>query len=319
MRICRYLFQGQLKLGFYFDDYIVPRRDAVQRYVKEVDEGFCLASTDDTLALLPHGAMTEQAHKVAAWLEAHPGVRESLAIVTSSVELQTPLPHPSKILLLAGNYAEHIAEEGLMASERADTFPYVFSKPPTAMNHPGGAVPLPRVSPDHIDYEGELGVVIGRRTRHVSEALALEHVAGYTVVNDISDRKYKPFPARKPRERDAYFDWLHGKWHDGFCPTGPCILSSRALRDPQRLDLKTRVNGDLRQQANTSQMIFPVAAVIEFLSRSMTLEPGDLIVTGTPAGVGMTTGRYLRPGDVVEVSVEGIGTLRNSMQPETAS
>ncbi len=135
------------------------------------------------------------------------------------------------------------------------------------------------------------------------------------MVNDISDRKYKPFPERKPRERDAFFDWQHGKWHDGFCPMGPCVTSARTLA-PDRLRVTLRVNGETRQDGTTAQMIFPVAAIIEFISRSLTLEPGDVIATGTPAGVGMTTNTFLRPGDTLDAEVEGIGVLHNVMAEE---
>jgi 2-keto-4-pentenoate hydratase/2-oxohepta-3-ene-1,7-dioic acid hydratase in catechol pathway len=168
---------------------------------------------------------------------------------------------------------------------------------------------IPRGSPEHIDWECELGVVIGRSCRDVTEADALSHVAGYTVVNDVSDRKFLPNPGRKLRERDKFFDWMHGKWHDTFCPIGPCILSADAAIDPQTFPLRLTVNGDLKQNATTAQMVFPVAAVIAFLSGFLTLEPGDVIATGTPSGVGSSTGTYLRPGDLVVATIDGIGSL----------
>ena len=213
------------------------------------------------------------------------------------VKLLVPVARPSKILLLAGNYAAHVVERGGTAAERAETFPYVFMKPPTTtMTHPGDPIRIPAVSPDHVDWECELGVVIGRHCRDVEEDEALDYVAGYTVVNDITDRKFTPNPGRKPRERDRFFDWLHGKWHDTFCPIGPCLLSADAVPDPQALPIRLTVNGETKQDGNTGQMIFPVAAVISFLSRFVTLEPGDLISTGTPSGVGSATGTYLKPG-----------------------
>jgi 2-keto-4-pentenoate hydratase/2-oxohepta-3-ene-1,7-dioic acid hydratase in catechol pathway len=220
------------------------------------------------------------------------------------------------LLLLAGNYAAHVVERGGTAAEREETFPYVFLKPPTTLTHPGDPVVIPRDSPDHIDYECELGVVIGRRGRDVDEADALRCVAGYTVINDISDRTFTPNPNRKPRERDKFFDWLHGKWHDTFCPVGPCVLSADAVPDPQAMPVRLTVNGEIRQDASTAQMVFPVAAVVSFLSRFVTLEPGDLISTGTPSGVGSATGTYLKPGDVVRASVGNIGTLENPVEAE---
>ena len=150
-----------------------------------------------------------------------------------------PIASPPKFFFLAGNYAKHVAERGGTAAERQETFPYVFMKPPsTTLTHPGDPIVIPRVSPDQIDWECELGVVIGRRCRDVDEDEAMGYVAGYTVVNDISDRSFKPNPGRKPRERDKFFDWMHGKWHDTFCPMGPCILSADAVPDPQALPLE---------------------------------------------------------------------------------
>jgi 2-keto-4-pentenoate hydratase/2-oxohepta-3-ene-1,7-dioic acid hydratase in catechol pathway len=169
------------------------------------------------------------------------------------------------------------------------------------------------VSPHHVDWELELGVLIGRRTRDVSEKDALGSVAGYTVCNDVSDRKFQINPNRKPRERDRFHDWLHGKWHDTFLPMGPCIRSAASVPNPQQFPMKLRVNGQVMQDANTSQMIFPVAALVSILSSFTTLEPGDVIVTGTPAGVGHSRKPpvYLKSGDQVEAEIAGIGVLRN--------
>jgi 2-keto-4-pentenoate hydratase/2-oxohepta-3-ene-1,7-dioic acid hydratase in catechol pathway len=233
-----------------------------------------------------------------------------IALATDSVQLLLPIPQPNKLFLLAGNYADHIREGGGIAAERAETFPYVFMKPPsTTFIHPGQAVRIPRVSPWAIDWELELAVVIGRKAKGVSEADALQYVAGYTVINDISDRKFRPNANRKQRPRDEFFDWLHGKWHDSFCPCGPCITSAHMVSDPQKLDMELRLNGQVRQQSSTAAQIFPVAAVIAFISSFVTLEPGDVISTGTPSGVGNSTGTYLKPGDKLEARIAGIGTL----------
>jgi len=214
------------------------------------------------------------------------------------------------LLLVAGNYNEHLQEGGGAGTERSETFPYVFSKPPsTTLLDPNKAVVIPKVSPDHIDWELELCIVMGKRARHVSEAEALQYVAGYTVVNDISDRQYRPNPGRKLRGNDKWFDWEHGKWHDTFCPCGPCIGSADAIPDPQNLKMTLKVNGNMKQNATTGQQIFPCAAVVAFISDIVTLEPGDLISTGTPGGVGHASGTYLHPGDRVEAWIDGIGTL----------
>ena len=161
----------------------------------------------------------------------------------------------------------------------------------------------------HVGPVNQQVVIVGRTAKGVSEANALNHVAGYTIINDISDRKFRPQPRRREREKDKFFDWLHGKWHDGCCPCGPCVASPKAIPDPQRLSMQLRVNGQLRQDATTAQQIFPVAAVIEFLSSFVTLEPGDIISTGTPSGVGGPQGIFLQSSDRVEATIQSIGTL----------
>jgi 2-keto-4-pentenoate hydratase/2-oxohepta-3-ene-1,7-dioic acid hydratase in catechol pathway len=237
-------------------------------------------------------------------------IPEAVTLPTATAPLLVPIPSPRKIFLLAGNYADHIREGGGIATERAETFPYVFMKPPTTtLTNPGAAIRIPSVSPGAIDWELELAVVIGRNCKGVKEADALNYVAGYTVINDISNRKFKPNPDRKKREKDVFFDWLHGKWHDSFCPCGPCVTSADAIPDPQALPMTLKVNNEIRQNASTALQIFPVASVIEFISSFVTLEIGDLISTGTPAGVGNTTGTYLKPGDLMHGTIEGIGTL----------
>ncbi len=225
--------------------------------------------------------------------------RGELSIAIDEVQLLVPIGDPGKLFLLAGNYPAHVAERGGNAAERAETFPYVFMKPPsTTLTHPGDPVVLPRVSPDHIDWECELGVVIGRRCRGASERDALGYVAGYTIVNDISDRKFEAGLGRKPRDRDRFFDWQHGRsGHDTFCPMGPSILTADAVADPQELSLRLSVNGEVKQSGSTAQMIFPVAAIVSFLSQFVTLEPGDIISTGTPARASVPrSGTYHQAG-----------------------
>ena len=312
MRLCRFEQDGKAQAGFYFDNHIVPVAAAAESVQGKTDRKLSLGNGDDLLPLLTHGKRHADAKLVAAWLEKHPNAVGELAV--KGARLRTPVPRPNKLFLLAGNYAKHIEEGGGIAVARAKTFPYVFMKPAsTALNHPDGEIPIPKVSPDHIDWECELAFVIGKKAKGVTEADALEHVAGYTVVNDISDREFKPNPEREERKNDGFFDWLHGKWHDGFCPVGPCITSADAIPDPQKLKLTLKVNGELKQNASTTLQIFPVAAVIEFISSYVTLEPGDIISTGTPAGVGNAKGIYLKAGDKLEAAIEGIGVLKNTM------
>ena len=321
MRLCRFVHQGRLQAGFYTETAVVPLVEAAKAWAAAAGQPAPPWEGDDLLAYLPpDGPHHASALRAAQWLAAMPQVQQQFAIPASDVEWRLPIERPSKLLLLAGNYNEHIQEGGGAATERAETFPYVFMKPPsTTLRAHRQAVILPRVSPHHIDWELELAVVIGRRARHVTESEALNYVAGYTICNDISDREFHPNPHRKPRPNDKWFDWEHGKWHDTFCPCGPCIASTDAISDPQKLRMRLTVNGAVKQQATTAQQIFPVAAVVAFISDILTLEPGDIISTGTPSGVGHSRGTYLQPGDWVEAWIEGIGTLASPVVAESAA
>lgn len=225
--------------------------------------------------------------------------------------LLPPVPRPPKILCLAGNYAEHIREGGGVAPAKTNTTPQPFIKPITTLIGHEEAIRLPGPICTAVDYEGELVAVIGRVARAVPAAEALQYVAGYTCFNDVSGRQLTLEVEREKNARTGFFDWLSGKWFDTFGPLGPAMVTADAVPDPQALTLVTRVNGQVRQQTQTSAMIFGVAETIAWLSRFQTLLPGDLIATGTPSGVGSTTGTYLQAGDVVEVEIGQLGTLRN--------
>lgn len=318
MRLCRFERQGRAQIGLYHENHIVPLAEGAKAYSDATHQSLPLPESENLLDFLPpDGKGLAAVQKLAAWAAgAGAALPQRALLPTAEVQLLVPVPRPNKIFLLAGNYADHIKEGGGVAAERAETFPYVFMKPATTtLTDPGRPVRVPSISPGAIDWELELAVVIGRRAKGISEAEALAVVAGYTVINDISNRKFHPNPQRKKRDKDQFFDWLHGKWHDTFCPCGPCITSADAIPDPQKLDMKLRLNGQVKQDSSTGQQIFPVAAVIAFISGICTLEPGDLISTGTPSGVGNATGTYLKAGDKLEASIAGIGTL---VSPVTA-
>jgi 2-keto-4-pentenoate hydratase/2-oxohepta-3-ene-1,7-dioic acid hydratase in catechol pathway len=244
-------------------------------------------------------------------------------IAADSVQLLAPIPRPGKIIALAGNYSEHIKEAsltrgfklGLSDSPRNTTVPRPFIMPATAVTGPDKEIPWPVYS-ETIDYELELGVVIGRDSKHIEPQNALDYVAGYTIVNDVSARSVTFVKNRAKRPWDEFYDWLNGKWADGFCPMGPYLLTADEIEDVQNLDMKLTVNGEIRQKANTSQMIYSVADTVSFLSHIMTLEPGDVIATGTPSGVAMATGNFLKAGDKIEASIEKLGTLTNTLGPK---
>jgi 2-keto-4-pentenoate hydratase/2-oxohepta-3-ene-1,7-dioic acid hydratase in catechol pathway len=214
------------------------------------------------------------------------------------VEFPGPM-RPGKIVCIGLNYLDHIREQNAEVPEQ----PVVFAKFPTAVIGAGDPIPIDEGLTERVDWEVELAVVIGRTARRVEVADALDYVFGYTVANDLS--------ARDLQYGDG--QWVRGKSLDGFCPLGPEIVTADEIADPQKLALRTTVNGEVVQDSSTSEMVFGVAELIAFCSRSFTLEPGDVLLTGTPWGCGefMDPPRSLHPGDVVEVSIEGIGVLRN--------
>ena len=239
-------------------------------------------------------------------------------IPLESIRLLAPIPRPGKVLALAGNYVEHIKEAGLKLglsdSPRLTTVPRPFLMPGTAVIGPGDQIPWPAYSKT-VDYELELAVVIGREAKNIPPEKALEKIAGYTIANDVSARSVTFEKNRAKRPWDEFYDWLNGKWADGFCPMGPYLLTADEIDDVQNLNMELTVNGETRQKANTAQMIHPVTLIVSFLSHLMTLEPGDIIATGTPSGVGMATGNYLNAGDRIEASIENLGTLTNTLGP----
>ncbi len=226
------------------------------------------------------------------------------------IRIHTPLARPGKILAAAGNYQEHIDEGGGEKVDVRRRTPRVFIKPSTSLVGPEEPVVLPSVS-EEVDWELELAVVIGTGGRDIPADGALDHVAGYTILNDISARTMSwGLADREVHAWDGFFDWLVGKWIDTFAPTGPWIVTADEIPDPQALRLTLELNGEVWQDASTAGMIFDCAELIAFISRFTRLEPGDIIATGTPAGVGVARGRYLREGDVLVGTIEGIGALR---------
>jgi 2-keto-4-pentenoate hydratase/2-oxohepta-3-ene-1,7-dioic acid hydratase in catechol pathway len=229
-----------------------------------------------------------------------------------SVKIHAPFPRPAKNILCVGkNYHEHAKEfhnSGVDASAGKDAIPEVpimFTKWPNSVIGPGEPIPSANDYTNSTDYEGELTVVMGAGGRNISRDDAYDHVYGYTIVNDATARTLQ----------NRHRQWFLGKSLDGYCPMGPCIVTSDEIKDVTKLRLITRVNGEVRQDAMVSDLIFDIPTLIADLSRVMTLEPGDLIATGTCAGVGIgfNPPKYLQPGDVVAITIEPIGTLENAV------
>ena len=233
----------------------------------------------------------------------------AVPITLHDVRIHAPLPRPSKNVMCVGrNYRDHAAEfsrSGFDASERSvvPDAPVVFTKAATSIIGPEQAIVLANDPTGTVDYEGELGVVIAREGRRIPESEAFGHVLGYTIVNDVTSRDLQ----------SRHVQWFIGKSPDTFCPMGPAIVTTDELPDISTSWLRTHVNGELRQEAPISSLIFDIPSLIHTISETTLLEPGDVIATGTPAGagIGFDPPRFLAPGDRVEVSVEGIGTLGN--------
>jgi 2-keto-4-pentenoate hydratase/2-oxohepta-3-ene-1,7-dioic acid hydratase in catechol pathway len=243
------------------------------------------------------------------------GSSSAYCIESSLVKLCAPLARPGKIICLAGNYREHIIESGYAAPGQADIITQqLFLKPSSAIIGDGDDIVLNSVN-DTVGWETELAVVIGKRGKNIQVENAYEHVFGYTIVNDVSERRLNSrIENRSKREMDGYFDWLAGKWFDGFAPCGPWIVTADEIEDPHDLEIKLTVNGRTRQQGNTRDMIFRIPDQVAYISSIMTLEPGDIISTGTPVGAGGGGDASLHDGDELVCEIEGIGMLRNKVR-----
>jgi 2-keto-4-pentenoate hydratase/2-oxohepta-3-ene-1,7-dioic acid hydratase in catechol pathway len=277
-----------------------PRAAALRNETNYID----LHATDPALPasvreLLEGGTGALEAASKAAQRE------KAVAYPIAQVKLLASVPDPRKIVCLGLNYADHAREGGVPVPKE----PVLFSKYATALIGHEEAIVLPAVSSE-VDFEAELVIVIGKAGRRLSADRALDHVAGYTIGHDVSARDWQ-------FKKDGK-QWMAGKTFDTFAPVGPLLVTSDEIKDPHGLDIRLRLNGTVMQESNTSQMIFKAAEVVAYLSTIFTLEPGDLIFTGTPAGVGFTRKPpvFLKPGDVVEVEIEKLGVLRNTVVEE---
>jgi 2-keto-4-pentenoate hydratase/2-oxohepta-3-ene-1,7-dioic acid hydratase in catechol pathway len=247
---------------------------------------------------------------LSALAEKAPSAEAEFAQPRAGAKLLAPLRYPGKVLCAGANYYDHIAEMGVADTRKEAQRLFFFFKPPrNSVVGPGKTVRMP-LDTKCLDWEIELAAVIGRTTRAVSEKNALAAIAAYTVAIDFSARDLNRVP-------DSFFklDWVAGKANDTCCPMGPVVVPAAFLKDPQDLPLLLKVNGEIKQNARTSGMIFSIAEQIAKLSRIMTLDPGDVVLTGTPAGVGAPKGTFLKVGDKVDASIAGIGTLSVEIMP----
>lgn len=286
MRLVSYDFNGRARIGAVVNEQVVE----------------ATAVAPDMLSLIDLGDTGLNQIKEMAEFADNP-------IPLAKVRLLAPIPRPPRnVMCLGWNYAEHAAEsaatKGLSIKELPE-FPIIFTKATTSVTGPFADIPYDTAVSTHIDWEAELAVIIGPPGKNISRNQAMRHVYGYTVLNDLSARDLQ-------RNHKQFFK---GKSLDGHCPIGPWIVTADEIPDPQNLTIASRVNGVTKQESSTSHMIFDIPGIIAQLSRGMTLLPGDIIATGTPSGVGFarTPPEYLKPGDIVECEVGGIGLIRNQI------
>jgi 2-keto-4-pentenoate hydratase/2-oxohepta-3-ene-1,7-dioic acid hydratase in catechol pathway len=254
---------------------------------------------------IPAAAKAFLAEGPAAVTRAREALANGDALPPDDLRLAPPIPDPQKIICVGLNYADHAAESGAKVGDE----PVIFNKFPTALAAHGDPIRLPKVGA-HVDYEAELVAVIGVGGKNISRGAALDHVAGYACGHDVSARDWQK---DKPGGQ-----WLLGKSFDGFAPLGPELVTADEVGNPHELDIRLRLNGQVMQDSNTAQLIFCVDVLVSYISQVCTLMPGDLIYTGTPPGVGMARKPpvLLKAGDVVEVEIEKIGVLRNTVVME---
>ena len=290
MKLATYETKAGARIGLVVGERIVPVPGA----------------PDDMLAFIAAG---DSAMKTAGAVAAQASGDASAGVALAGARLLAPIPRPARNIVCVGlNYADHVAESASVAGSDLPKFPVLFTKPPSSVIGPGDEIPPHRVT-SAIDWEAELAVIIGREGRDIAEGDAMAHVFGYACANDVT--------ARDLQQRHQ--QWYKGKGLDGFCPLGPYIVTADEVPDPHALEISCTVNGVEKQHANTRQLIFKIPRLIAEWSAGMTLYPGDILLTGTPSGVGV--GRkppeFLQPGDEVEVRIEGIGVLRNRVGAST--
>jgi acylpyruvate hydrolase len=283
MKLVTFVQSGSTRIGALVGDRVVDFSQADASLPK------------DMLAFLAGGKTTLAAAQKA--------IEGASGVPLSSVKLLAPIPRPGKIICIGLNYSDHAAETG----QPIPTIPIVFSKYANTVIATGDSIVLPHVT-NQVDYEAELGFVIGKTARYVKAANALDYVAGYLPVNDVSARDYQ----------NRTSQWTMGKTFDTFAPMGPALVTSDEIPDAGNLKISLTINGETLQDSNTNKLIFGISQLVESLSEVMTLEPGDVVSTGTPPGVGAARNpkRFMRPGDVVNITIEGLGTLSNPVVTE---
>ena len=306
MRLITFMQDHVFKFGVVLEQqYVVDLNAVYGELLRQQREKVLWPLALDMVDFLNQGEPAlKKAKKVVAFAEEQlkTASKETLPrwlIPEAEIKLTAPIPNPQKVVAIGQNYRDHCAEQGVEIPER----PIIFAKFPTAIIGPGAPITWNPELTTQVDYEAELGVVIGRRARNVSQADAFEYVAGYVNGNDVSARDLQ-FGDRQ---------WVRGKSLDTFCPIGPYLVTKDDVPDPHKLSIRSVLNGNVMQDSNTRNLIFNIPYLIEFITKAFTLLPGDIILTGTPHGVGVFREPkiFLKPGDTITIEVERLGTLTN--------
>ncbi|HAY85533.1 MAG TPA: FAA hydrolase family protein [Chloroflexi bacterium] len=295
MKLVTYIHNEAPSLGLVVNDRVIDLRSA---YIQRDPEG--ILPPPDMLSLIQSGQQTwEILRQTAAWAETHP---ISSSYPLADIKISMPIANPSKIICVGLNYMDHCREQNLEIPKS----PVLFAKFPSTLIGHEQPITWPGKVSSQVDYEAELAVIIGKKARNVMAKRAYEYVAGYSIINDIS-------------ARDVQFadqQWVRGKSFDTFCPMGPFFVTPDEIGNPMELPIRLSLNGKVMQESNTNEMIFKLPYLIEFITQTCTLLPGDIISTGTPAGVGVFRDPkvLLKPGDLLEVEIDGLGLLRNRVE-----
>lgn len=307
MKLINYTFNGTTRAAVLVEEQVIDLNLAYEAKLvaegeyraKEIAHAFVPATTDE---LYQGGQKSLQlADEAVAFILENPQASKQQAIFArEDVKIEAPVLNPGKIICVGHNYREHILEMG----RELPTHPVIFAKFANTILGPDDDIPFYPIS-EQLDYEAEFTFVVGKQARNVSEEDALDYVAGYTITNDVT---YRDIQRRT-------LQWLQGKTVDGSAPMGPYLVTADELQDPSGLDVVLTVNGEVRQKTNTANLVFSVQKLVAFLSNLMTLEPGDVVLTGTPGGVGvaMTPPTFLKDGDVVRIEIDKVGALENKV------
>jgi 2-keto-4-pentenoate hydratase/2-oxohepta-3-ene-1,7-dioic acid hydratase in catechol pathway len=302
LKLAHYVKNGKTTVGMAKNGLLFDVREASQRLALPIRKD--LLTIDQFLSAGAIGSLQQVEEKITG---------TSYGVPVDSVKLLSPIQNPEKILLIAVNYRSHSREQNM----EPPTAPYVFAKFKNALIGPGDPILIPKAS-RKVDWEVELAVIIGKAGKYIAKEDSMNYVAGYAIANDVSFRDFQYSTKLPDGKTSLGLNWMKGKGLDSSFPLGPWLVTKDEIPNPHELEISLSVNGKRKQRSNTSDMIFKIESLIEYISAGITLQPGDIISTGTPGGVAAATGGpFLKDGDIVEGSIDRIGTLRNPVRAES--